>query len=381
MADVTGDDLPAGSALPHATPGRRAPLPARLFRVSQAMRSGFYMAQAVLAARMVKPKPLPQDLRARLPGTATVLKHLRAVHRRDRRNVAEGWYRLPHTAFGPPLPALRMARRFLDEVPVVDRRRHDTGGNREIFEATRPGGARADEGHYPRYYRQNFHYQTDGYLSDHSARIYDHQVEVLFYGAADAMRRQCLVPLARFLRDEAAAGRGIARQRLLDVACGTGSFLTFVKDNYPRLPVTALDLSPYYLAETRRRLAPWSRTAFLHGDAASLPVADGGIDIVTCIYLFHELPETVRDRVVHELARVLRPGGICILMDALQFGDQPDLDALLDGFPILFHEPYFLNYCRDDLDARFRAAGLAVQEIETAFFSRLMVLRKPVGPV
>jgi hypothetical protein len=47
---------------------------------------------------------------------------------------------------------------------------------------------------YPRYYLRNFHYQTDGYLSDLSANLYDLQVEILFFGLADAMRRRILKP-------------------------------------------------------------------------------------------------------------------------------------------------------------------------------------------
>jgi len=384
MAYVTGDSLIDGTLQTDMSAGDAeqtgpVPIEARLFGLSQTVRSGFYLAQAVLAARMAKPKPLPAGLRARMPNNQIVLSHLRRVHQRDRRNVTEGWYHLPHTAFGSPLSALRMAGRFLREVPVVDRRRHAQHGNREIFDATQPTGDKPEDGHFPRYYRQNFHYQTDGYLSDHSASLYDHQVEVLFYGGADAMRRQCLVPLARFLRSEAVSGRGIASQKLLDIACGTGRFLSFVKDNYPRLPVTALDLSPYYVAEARRRLSPWTRTRFEQADAADMPLADGCTDIVTCIYLFHELPERVRDDVAREIARVLRPGGICIFMDALQFGDAPDLDPLLESFPVLFYEPYFLNYCRDNLERRFAAAGLETVSIDTAFFSRLMTLKKPLS--
>ena len=50
----------------------------------------------------------------------------------------------------------------------------------------------ADREIYPDYYLQNFHHQTDGYLSDHSAELYDLQVDILFNGAADAMRRRIL---------------------------------------------------------------------------------------------------------------------------------------------------------------------------------------------
>lgn len=50
---------------------------------------------------------------------------------------------------------------------------------------------------YPDYYLQNFHHQTDGYLSDHSAEIYDIQVEILFNGTADSMRRRVVSPIKK----------------------------------------------------------------------------------------------------------------------------------------------------------------------------------------
>ena len=56
-----------------------------------------------------------------------------------------------------------------------------------------------DKTGYPSYYLQNFHYQTDGYLSELSASLYDLQVELLFNGLADAMRRRILKPLQKGL--------------------------------------------------------------------------------------------------------------------------------------------------------------------------------------
>jgi len=43
-------------------------------------------------------------------------------------------------------------------------------------------------------------------------------------------------------------GRSVADTKLLDVASGTGRFLTFARDNFPELQCTALDLSPHYRA-------------------------------------------------------------------------------------------------------------------------------------
>ena len=136
--------------------------------------------------------------------------------------------------------------------------------------------------------------------------------------------------------------------RLLDVACGTGRFLREVKANYPRLHVTGLDLSPHYLAVARRELAPWSRARFVEGAAEAMPFADAEFDVVTCIYLFHELPPRIRRAAVAEIRRVLKPGGTLIFVDSLQTGDEPDYDGTLELFPLAFHEPYYESYLRED---------------------------------
>src|SRR5690606_8778341 len=57
--------------------------------------------------------------------------------------------------------------------------------------------ANVDLSAYPAYYRRTFHWQTDGYFSRHSAKLYDLGVELLFIGVADVMRRQALAEVVR----------------------------------------------------------------------------------------------------------------------------------------------------------------------------------------
>src|SRR3546814_15744708 len=85
-----------------------------------------------------------------------------------------------------PVRGLRKSAAFFRDLAEVNRRRIGRI-NDEIFREPY-------RGRYPRYYLQNFHFQSGGYLSGDSARLYDHQVEVLFTGGADAMRRQVQVP-------------------------------------------------------------------------------------------------------------------------------------------------------------------------------------------
>ncbi len=223
----------------------------------------------------------------------------------------------------------------------------------------------------PGYYVQDFHFQSGGYLSERSARIYDVQVETLFYGAAQAMRRAAL----RFVA-EAIIGRDQRQLSLLDVACGTGRLLRDARLAWPALGLTGIDLSAAYLAEARRHIGSLRPIHLVEGNAEAIPLPDASQDIVTCVFLFHELPPDVRRVVAAEIARVLKPGGVLVFVDSLQMGDKPGWDGLLEAFPVRFHEPYFRGYAIDDLDALFGGAGLAAEAQSLAFLSKVMVRRK-----
>ena len=82
------------------------------------------------------------------------------------------------------------------------------------------------------------------------------------------MRRQCLVPIFEHLR-----GRDQRRMSLLDAACGTGRFLRFVKEAFPRLEVHGCDLSAAYLEEAADHLRPYE-VVLACANAERLPAAD-----------------------------------------------------------------------------------------------------------
>lgn len=341
-----------------------SPIERTAYTVGQGLRLGLYWSQSWLSGKLTRPVSPPDPRLGRLPDADRLREELRRLTRRDWANIAAGHYRLPHDLISAPIESLALSRRYFADLAAVERRRH-AGQASEIPEPSE------GEPEFPNYFLQNFHFQTDGYLSRRSARLYDHQVEVLFAGAADLMRRQILVPLKDCLET-----RRIAETRLLDLACGTGRFLTFVKDNYPRLPVTALDLSPAYLERAQEMLASWRGMDFVCARAEDTGLPDASQDIVTCIYLFHELPREVRQAVTREIARVLKPGGRLLFMDSLQLGDQPDFDALLRRFPVAFHEPYYADYIQQDLDALFTEAGLTVEAVDIVHLSRMMVMSK-----
>jgi ubiquinone/menaquinone biosynthesis C-methylase UbiE len=308
--------------------------------------------------RLVGPA-LPRADAAQVAALRARLEDLLA---RDLANAEQGIYPRELLFRFPGPEHLRTVPALLADLPRVVwrvlRRAHD-----EL-----PPAADPDE--YPHYYRRTFHWQTDGWFSERSAELYELEVEALFLGTGDVMRRMALPPVLEVLRASPVP-------RLLDVGCGTGLFLAHVLQCAPSARVLGLDLSPHYLARARSLLGQGRRVSLMHENAERLPFRDGWTDLASCIFVFHELPPEARRAVARELHRVLAPGGRLVLCDAAQLSDSPELQPFLDGFPRLYHEPYFKSYARDDLAALLREVGFEIERSEPAFLAKVVVARRP----
>ena len=196
----------------------------------------------------------------------------------------------------------RPPRLFFDDLPEIHRRRERKGVREVVSEK--------NQGRRPDYYLQNFHFQSGGWMTDASADRYDTQVEVLFKGTANAMRRQVLPQLF-----EVFTGHNQRTLRLIDLGCGTGRSLDLIKQAWPRLPSLGLDLSEAYIRHARRHLKRWSRLDLVVANAEAIPAPDNSVDAVTSIFMIHELPPQVRRIVIKECERVLKPGGRLIRLE------------------------------------------------------------------
>lgn len=232
---------------------------------------------------------------------------------------------------------------------------------------------------YPSYYLQNFHHQTNGYLSDLSANLYDLQVELLFNGAADAMRRRILAPLKTGLSEF--SDLDSRETKVLDIACGTGRTLRNIRGMLPKVSLYGTDLSPSYLRKTNELLSqlPGELPQLIQANAESLPYADDYFHGITCVFTFHELPPQARQNVINEAFRVLKSGGVFIICDSIQLKENPDLKTMMENFPAMFHEPYYKHYIQDDLEARLTEAGFTVSDIQNHFVSKYWVAKKEIN--
>jgi ubiquinone/menaquinone biosynthesis C-methylase UbiE len=335
------------------------------YGASQLPRVAWYIGHS-LAVRRLSEAARRQDSRkvqpcartnAPVPDRRRLYADMAILLQQDLANVEAGIYPLPADHDGSLFTLLRRSRLFFEDLPEIHRRREGNAHSEVLSEGTR--------GKRPRYYLQNFHFQSGGWMTADSAKRYDTQVGVLFNGTANATRRQALPQL-----HEVFAGRDQRKLRLLDIGCGTGRFLDFLKQAWPRLPALGLDLSVPYVKYAKRHLKRWSRINLVVGNAESIPVPDDSQGAVTSIFLFHELPPKVRRIVFRECARVLKPGGRLVLVDSPQRGDQPDYAGLLELFPWNYHEPYYESYTSEDFSALAISCGMTHIRDVKAFVAR-----------
>jgi len=316
----------------------------------------------------------------------TLVSEAASMFKQDLECVRAGEYRLPwdmstpgHRQRNPVYMARKAVEYFQEATGVLGRR-----------ERGKPEDVWLDSDMYPDYYRQTYHFQTDGWMSSRSASVYETSTETLFLGRQDAMQRMTLVPMRAGAEEVAREGRAMD---VLEVGCGTGRFATFVRDNHPTACVTMLDLSPFYLEEARKNHENWERTRgaeernqgtrvgtarFVQGKAESLPFPHASLDIVTSTYMLHEIPLHARVPFFKEASRVLRPNGRLIVNDSIQLGDRPDRDARIGRFGD-FNEPWYRDYVRTDLGQLGLDAGLTPETKMLGSASKCLSFRKPGG--
>jgi ubiquinone/menaquinone biosynthesis C-methylase UbiE len=155
----------------------------------------------------------------------------------------------------------------------------------------------------------------------------------------------------------------------LDVASGEGRMARALRD--AGHTVLAIESSPT-LVRAARKADP--RMEVLRADVTRLPMGTEIADLAVCSMALMDFDDL--DGALREIARVLAPGGLLVLVDSLQLGDAPDYDALLEHFPDAFHEPYYASYIREDLAALFGEAGFRMEASDPAYFSKVTAFRR-----
>jgi SAM-dependent methyltransferase len=194
---------------------------------------------------------------------------------------------------------------------------------------------------------------VDAIISPGRAALNDRQ-----FGSSAALYVQSPVHAAgEDLQQIAAIAGRFAAAEVLDLGCG-GGHASYAVASAARA-VVACDLSPDMLdavaAEASRRgLANVTTTP---APAEDLPFEDGRFDVVVCRHTTHHWPDVRRG--MREAARVVKPGGVVIVDDAVA-PELAVLDTFLQTFEMLRDPSHVRDYSVSEWAGIAAQAGLMI---------------------
>ena len=201
----------------------------------------WYSAHYIISFKYSTPikidKTNPPSFYGKMPSGKQMFFEMIKLLNEERKLINSKFYKIPKTQLKDLLSAAKGSFDFFLDLPKIDKRRA-SGKFSEVK-------AKKD---LPKYYLRNFHYQTDGYLSEKSARLYEFQVETLFTGCAATMRRFSMIPLIKYLNSNK------TNIKLLDIGTGTGEIIESYKLNFKNTDITCSDLSEEYLNVAKQKL-------------------------------------------------------------------------------------------------------------------------------
>ncbi len=131
--------------------------------------------------------------------------------------------------------------------------------------------------------------------------------DLIALGAAEGLRLHRFKRTMGLARVQRVLGalRALAPQRLLDIGSGRGAFLWPLLDAFPDLPVTAVDLLDYRVADMQAvRRGGVELLDARQADATALPFPDDAFEVATLLEVLEHIPDPAR--ALAEAARVAR---------------------------------------------------------------------------
>jgi len=152
---------------------------------------------------------------------------------------------------------------------------------------------------------------------------------------------------------------------LLEIGPGPGVTTDLLRRSHPRVTCIEIDCK---LADGLRRRLGEGNVTIVNGDAAALPFPDNSFTGAVAFTMLHHVPSPkLQDRILAEVCRVLRPGGV--------FAGTDSRWSLM--MPIVHLFDTMVLVPPETMRARLQAAGFTDVAVETAKSRFRFSARKP----
>ncbi len=149
--------------------------------------------------------------------------------------------------------------------------------------------------------------------------------------------------------------------KTLDVATGTGQqAFAFAKKGYD---VVGIDLSEAILNVAKKK-NKYKNAKFEVADATNLPFENNSFDISSISFALHEMPLSIREKVLKEMVRVTKPKGIIVIAD-YDLPKNKISKFLVYHFISLYETKYYKTFIKSDLEALLSKNRIKIMEKDT----------------
>jgi ubiquinone/menaquinone biosynthesis C-methylase UbiE len=131
------------------------------------------------------------------------------------------------------------------------------------------------------------------------------------------LQRLVFAPMQDFTLHDVMAARPTPAA-ILDIGCGTGLLLRRASQLFPGAQLTGIDAAEQMVLVAQASVPQGLSLHFARAFAEQLPFPNAAFDLVLTTMSFHHWAD--QERALHEVCRVLSPGGIFALADALPVG-------------------------------------------------------------
>lgn len=229
----------------------------------------------------------------------------------------------------------------------------------------------------PQYARVEVHLQPGGYADDPiGGQVFHYGTHVFYQG--ENSQDQLHVELAQ----KTTAPVDGAVNRVLDLACSIGQGTVALKQRFPVAEVWGLDVALPLLRYGHLQAADRGIDVnFVQGLAEAMEFPDRHFDVIMAYILFHEIPWRITEKVIPEVARVLRPGGTFSVYEFPSASQRlsPVARFLIDYDSRDNCEPYSPEFVRGDFHGLLRDSGFDVQPgpgLSNGFLQSIVAVRR-----
>jgi len=165
--------------------------------------------------------------------------------------------------------------------------------------------------------------------------------------------------------------------KILDVATGTGKqAFAFAEKGYD---VTGIDLSEAMLKVANKKNR-YKNVNFQVTDATNLPFEDNSFDVASVSFALHDMPLTIREKVLKEMVRVTKPEGMIVIVDYALPRNRIGR-FLIYHFVRLYEREYYLRFIKSDLEALLRKSCIEIKEELRVLLGAVRILKGTKLPV